>query len=91
MTIDELRTLTRDTILAIDKGGPSEVEASVAPVRLALSKRGLAPGCHVGLGRELTPDETVEWYAGQLLNIVNKEAWFAMNTLINLRDQFCPA
>lgn len=41
MTIDELRILTRDTILAIDKGGPSEVEASVAPVRLALSKRGL--------------------------------------------------
>jgi len=91
MTIDELRTLTRDMILAIDKGGPPAVEASVAPVRLALAERGQVSGCHVGLGRELTPDETVEWYAGQLLDIVDKKAWFAMNSLINLRDHLCPA
>lgn len=91
MTIDELRTLTRDTILVIDKGGPAVVEASVVPVRLALAERGRASGCHVGLGRELTPDETVEWYAGQLLEIVDKKAWFAMNTLSNLRDYLGPA
>ena len=89
-TIDELRSLTRSVVLAIDCGGLDGIEAAVAPVRAALAARGLNPGCHVGLGRELTSGEGVEWYAGQLLDIVDTEAWFAMNSFINVVDRFCP-
>lgn len=91
MTTDELRALTRNTVLAVrDKGGPEGILDTVAPVRAALAERGLAPMCHVGCG-ELTPDEIVEWYAGQLLAIVDAEAWHAVNTLINVVDRFAPA
>lgn len=96
-TIEELRTLTRSTILIVERGGPDGIEETVAPLRSALAERGLAPRCHVGAepplieGRSsLTPDMTVEWYAGQLLDIVDKKAWFAMNSLINCVDKFCP-
>jgi len=96
-TIEELRALTRSTVLTVERGGPDGIEETVAPLRSALAERGLAPGCHVGTepplieGRSrLTPDMTVEWYAGQLLDIVDKKAWFAMNSLINCVDKFCP-
>ena len=90
MNINELRSLVRDTIFGIEKGGLTGIEAKTAMVRVALFDRGRAPGCHVGLGRDLTPDETVEWYAGQLLDIVDNKAWFAMNPFITCVDRYCP-
>lgn len=91
MTIDELRTLTRAAAGRIEDMGPDGIEAAVEAVRSALASRGLLPGCHVGLDRELTPDEQIEWYAGQLLDIVDTKAWSSMNTFLNLANKFCPA
>jgi hypothetical protein len=90
MTIEELRTLTRSTIFAIDQSGSVGIREAVTPVRAALAERGLAPRCYVGIGRELTPDEVVEWYVGQLLYIVDSKAWGSMNGFINCVDKFCP-
>lgn len=39
----------------------------------------------------LSPDEVVEWYAGQLVSIIEKKSWFAVNSIINAVDRFCPA
>jgi hypothetical protein len=33
----------------------------------------------------------VEWYAGQLLDIVDTEAWFAMNSILSNVDSWVPA
>ena len=90
MTTDEFRTLTRKTVLAIDKTDPAGVEEAVAPLRAALAERGLSPNCHLGGGRQPTQDEVVEWYAGQLLDIVDTQAWESMNAAINFVDKFCP-
>jgi hypothetical protein len=51
---------------------------------------GAVPGIHVGR-TDLTPDETVEWFAGQALEILESESWFAVNSLHNVLDKFVPA
>lgn len=87
-TINELRELTRKTVFALDKSGVEGIEEVVAEVRSALAGRGQEPGCHVGNG-QMSEDEKVEWYAGQMLSIVDNQAWFAMNAYINSVDRFC--
>jgi len=32
----------------------------------------------------------IEWYAGQIISIINKEAWYCVNSLINTCDKFAP-
>ena len=90
-TIDELRALTRTAILAVVYSSGTEGKEDVALVREALAERGLASNCHVGIGRELTPDERVEWYAGQLVSIVDRKVWGAMLFLTSLLENICPA
>lgn len=36
------------------------------------------------------PVETMEWYAGQILDVIENKAWFAVNSIINCVDKFCP-
>jgi methylmalonyl-CoA mutase cobalamin-binding subunit len=90
-TIEELRALTRAAILAVVYSSGAEGKDDVARVREALAERGFASNCHVGIGRELTPDEQVEWYAGQLVNIVDLKVWGAMLLLTSLLENLCPA
>lgn len=88
----DLRRGLRAAVKLIESGGPSEATAaaeSVESVRVLLAERGLGPNCHVGNGA-LVGDAVVEWYAGQLLDIVDRKAWFAMNSLINGLDKFVP-
>jgi len=84
-----LRRVTRDAIETLDRAGPSDAPRIVQPVREALAERGLAPGCHVGR-TGMTDEQIVEWYAGQLVDTVDKEAWYAINSVINTADKFCP-
>lgn len=93
MTIEkshrELTAIVRTTVNAVENVGPSSVKQLVEPVREALTARGLYANCRMGCTAE-KPEHIVEWYAGQLLDIVDNEAWFAMNSLINALDRFAP-
>lgn len=89
MTDLELRNIVRASIAALSTAGPGTAPIRVAPIRAALAKRGLGPGCHAGR-TDLNTYETVEWYAGQALDLVDREAWFAINSLINCLDKFVP-
>lgn len=80
-----LRTCVRAVIAALDRVGPGDADAIVAPLREYVQ-----PGIHVGR-TDLAGDEAVEWYAGQILAVVDGKAWFAVNSLINCVDKFCPA
>lgn len=46
---------------------------------------------HRGKGAaDFTPRTTMEWYAGEFVDIVRNESWFAMNSWMNCIDKFCP-
>lgn len=87
-----LRRVTRaavrglDALALVDEASAADV---VAPVRAALAEIGLAAGCHVGR-TAMTPTETVEWYAGQVVQTVDARAWHAVNALVNTLEKFCP-
>jgi len=90
MQPDTLRTAVRKAVKKLeaftDETPMESVEAIVAPLRdfikpdTRLGQRGMTDGS----------DECVEWYAGQLLSIVDKKAWYAINSIINCLDRFCP-
>lgn len=81
----ELRKVVREVIEATEKGGPAEAKAGAERLRPLLP-----PGRpHVGK-TSMKPEEGVEWYAGEFVNIVDNELWFAMNSFINCLDKFCP-
>ena len=81
----KLSKLVRQVVQDLDKVGPEQASVIVKPLR----KFGIAPGVHVGR-KDLNPEETVEWYAGQILDIVDNKSWFAVNSIINLLDKFVP-
>ena len=77
MTISdhELTDLVRSVIVALDNGGPGNARALVAKLADHVT-----PHIHVGR-TDLSPRETVEWYAGQILDIVSNGHWIAVNSL----------
>ena len=87
---NDLRAITREAIRQLEGSGQAAAAAIVEPVRAALAERGLGPRCKEGDG-PFTDEETVEWYAGQLLDIVDTGQWFAVNSIVNTVDKFCPA
>ncbi len=80
-----LRTTVRAVAAALETGGVSSVKRIVEPLRGLVE-----PNVHLGRN-DLNPDECVEWYAGQLLDIVDTEKWFAVNSWLNCVDKFAPA
>jgi len=85
MTDAELAALLQRVAGAIDVAGPREVPALVQPLRDA----GLTPDMHTeGGAREMTNRETLEWYGGAILGIVEQEAWFAVNSWLNCCEKF---
>jgi len=54
----------------------------VAPLR-----EFVAPGIHVG-NTGIEGEAIIEWYAGQILDIVDSKAWYAMNSILNCADKF---
>lgn len=55
-----------------------EARKIVEPLR-----KHVQPNCHVGKGPDMSDLEKIEWYAGQLLNVVDEEVWAFMNTTLN--------
>lgn len=55
-----------------------------------LRKAGAVKNIHLGKKTQFTDDESVEWYAGQILDIIESKQLFAVNSLINCLDEFCP-
>jgi hypothetical protein len=92
--MNDLTKLVRETWVKVDACGVGGIAEAVKPLRVALAARGLGPNCHVGIAKKrgypLTPEETVEWYAGSLLDIVDNEAWWCVNSWLNCVDKFAP-
>jgi hypothetical protein len=80
-----LREEVRSCVILLDKGG----EEVVSIVIQRLKNAGAINNIHVG-NSDLDSDQTVEWYAGQILEVLEKEQWFAVNSIINCLDKFCP-
>lgn len=43
---------------------------------------------HVGNDKDMTRREVLEWYAGQLVDIVSHQAWAVMVTYLDRADEF---
>lgn len=54
----------------------------VAPLRVFVE-----PGIHVG-NKDIQGEQMIEWYAGQLLSVVDREAWLAMNSILRCAEKF---
>lgn len=71
----------------IDRGG----EDTVRQAARAFEAVGFVRGQHVGADPVLmTPRTTLEWYAGQLIDMAETGAWFGINSWINCTDKFAP-
>jgi hypothetical protein len=81
----DLRTKVREVILMVEAGGTAEAQKGAEELRP------LIPAGQPHRGKKnMTEQEVIEWYAGEFLDIVDGQAWFAMNSLINCIDKFCP-
>lgn len=85
--MDALCEVVRTLVPVVAEGGEREARWAADVLRPLLKERGLKANCHVGRS-DLRGGEVVEWYAGQLLGIVDGEKWFAMNAWINCADKF---
>lgn len=91
--MNDLRKILRTVVKRIEDRDVSTALHDVEFVRVALKERGLEANCHVGQSKDFLSDveHAVEWYAGQLLDIVDNRLWYAMNSYVNCLDKFCPA
>lgn len=65
--------------------------AAVPDVIDALASAGAIRDIHVGLAPgDFTTDMMVEWFAGQILETLQGEHFFAVDSMINCVDKFCP-
>jgi hypothetical protein len=88
MTNDDLATLIRSVSAAVDKGNLENVAAAVKPLRAVT-----CPNAHLGRGDDMDHTDKgfrlqLEWYAGQLLAMVDESQWFGINSWINCADKF---
>lgn len=85
MTTEELTQHVVALVGIVDRGGKD----SVAVVADRLRELGIVNGVHVGRDDLVNGTyDCVEWYAGQLLAIIEGKHWFAMNSLINVCEKF---
>jgi hypothetical protein len=80
----------RKCIRRLDDGGVAAVKETIE----ALKALGAVRNQHVSdddtKASALTPEQTVEWYAGQALDVLESKSFFAVNSLINCLDKFVP-
>jgi hypothetical protein len=82
----DLRTKVREVIMRVEAGHIAEAKAGAEELRP------LVPAGQPHRGKKnMTEQEIIEWYAGEFLDCVDNGAWFAINSLINCVDKFCPA
>lgn len=65
-------------------------ENCIPEIITRLRKAGAVTNIHLGKNTPFTDDETVEWYAGQILDVLENNTLLAVNSLINCLDKFCP-
>lgn len=81
----ELGKFIIDQMALVESGYITEAKQAA----LAFQDAGIEAGCFVKPGgANLTPRETMLWYAGQMVSIANNEAWYAVNSMINCLDRF---
>ena len=83
--IGELTNLIRTEIDRLDKGSESTAQTVIDN----LTAGGVVRNIHVG-NKDLGKLETLEWYGGQIVDILENKSWFAVNSLINCVDKFAP-
>lgn len=91
MTTKELIFLVREVIDSVDNGNEHTINDLVQPLRDV----GITPNVHEGRGKEMVNTDVgqrmmVEWYAGQLLSIVDNKAWHCVNSIVNTKNKFAP-
>lgn len=85
MNDDELCKLIRDAAAELDSGGTLTLRAVADRFRKVL------PEGFPHRGKtEFTRRETLEWYAGELVDISDSNAVFAVNSWLNCVDKFAP-
>lgn len=53
----------------------------------------LNSGIDLNVSKDLTEEQKImslKWYAGQIIQVVEDEKWFAMNAICNTNDKFAP-
>ena len=83
----DLKSVVREVILKVADGGITDAKEGAERLRP------LVPAGQPHRGKEpddFAPDTIVEWYAGEFLDIVDTQSWYAMKSLINCLDKFCP-
>lgn len=88
MAIAELIYLIRQTSSRIQNAGPQSM-----PELVALLREVVEPGCHVGRGNDMDASDEgfrlqLEWYAGQLLSMVDNQQWLGINSWLNCTEKF---
>lgn len=86
----EFRKKLRSILIKVENGDVREAQAAYFRIKELLEEEGLATNCFVGEDMKEGDDKTVRWYAGQFLEIVEKNSWYAMNSYLNCMDRFCP-
>jgi hypothetical protein len=84
MNDNRLSELVRLVVSTLDKTDPDRAKAAIQPLKNA----GLTSGLHMRKG--LNARETLEWYAGQIIDVIDTESWFAVNSIIQCVDEFAP-
>lgn len=83
--IAELTTLIRTEINRLDKDYMNAVQTVIDN----LIAGGIIRNQHVG-NNNLDKLGTLEWYGGQIIDVLESQSWFAVNSLINAVDKFAP-
>jgi hypothetical protein len=78
------KLIVRECIQDLEAG-----HEAVGRVISKLKDAGAIRNIHVG-SDAFSEDQITEWYAGQILDVLENEAFFAVNSLINCVDKFAP-
>lgn len=78
--VKDLLETTKIILKAISKGDMVTLESSAMTI---LEYHDVYPNMHVGK-LELTTREELEWFLGQLLDIVEKKSYYAVNSWLNV-------
>jgi hypothetical protein len=85
LTDDELCTLIRVSAKELDSGGTATLGA------VANRFRAVVPAGTPHRGKkDMSRREVLEWYAGELVDISEQRAYFAVNSWLNCIDKFAP-
>lgn len=89
--IEELKSVVNGFYNNLVTGGVGELKNAVD----CLTAHGCIDDQHTGKGEEMKSDTeeartmTIEWYCGQLINMYNNNALFAINSWLNCKEKFC--